>query len=48
MNIPSEKMPGYKHRDVQNRVSITPQELNMGDFATIMSLVNQMLWKLVL
>ena len=41
MNITSEKMPGYKHGDVQNRVFMTSQRLNMTDLAT-MYLVNRM------
>ena len=29
INIPSEKICGYKHEGVQNRILMTPQRLNM-------------------
>ena len=31
MNIPSQKMPGYKHGDVRNRVFMMSQRLNMAE-----------------
>lgn len=40
MDIQLEKMPGYKHRDVQNRVSVATKGLSVAEFVTIMSLVN--------
>ena len=42
MNIHSEKMPGYKHGNVRNRVLVTLQKLNMAELATIVYLVNRM------
>ena len=42
MNILSGKMPGYKHGDVRNGVSVTSQRLNMDELATIVYLVNRM------
>ena len=45
MNISSEKMPGYKHGGVWNRVFMTSQRLNMVELATIVYLVNYMPWK---
>ena len=38
--LPLEKMSGYKHRAVQNRVSVATKGLRVADFVTIMSLVN--------
>ena len=34
MNIPSEKMPGYKHGSDRNRVFMTSQRLNIAELAT--------------
>ena len=45
MNIPSEKMPGYKHGGVRNMVFMTSQRLNMAELAKIMYLVNRMPYK---
>ena len=42
MNIPSEKMPSYKHGDVRNRVFVMLQRLNMNELATTIYLVNRM------
>ena len=42
MNIPSQKMPGYKHGGVRNRVFMTSQRLDMAELATVMYLVNRM------
>ena len=42
MNILSGKMPGYKHGDVRNSVSVTSQTLNIDKLATIVYLVNRM------
>ena len=41
MNIPSEKIPGYKHKSVRDRIFMTSQRLNMTDLATIVYLVNR-------
>ena len=39
MNIPSERMPGYKHGGVQNIVYMRLQWLNMAKLATIVYVV---------
>ena len=41
MNIPSGKMPGYKHGGVRNIVFMMSHRLNMAELATIMHLVNR-------
>ena len=42
MNIPSEKMSGYKDGGVRNGVFMTWEMLNMAKLATITYLVNRM------
>ena len=42
INIPSEKLPVYKHEGVRNRVFMTSERLNMAELATIVYLVNRM------
>ena len=42
MNILSQKMPGYKHRGVRNRVFMTSQRLSIAELATIVYVVNRM------
>ena len=44
-NIPSEKMPGYKHGGVRNSAFMTSQKLNMVELATVVYLVNHMSYK---
>ena len=44
-NIPSEKMPGYKHGGVRNSAFMTSQKLNMVELATVVYLVNRMSYK---
>ena len=42
MNIPPEKMHGYKHEDVRNRAFITSKRFSMTELATIVYLINCM------
>ena len=41
MNIPPEKMPGYKHGDVRNRSFITSKRFSMTELAIIVYLMNR-------